>query len=135
MPFRHGKATTFTIDSVSLSAFCTNVDLAIDVDMADTTTFGASWKTAVAGVPGGKMTLTGDYDPTITTGPAWKLAALVLAAAPVTAAYNPGGAAGASGDWTLTSVYVSNYSESAPVGGVATFKADLFVNAAPSRHV
>ena len=135
MAFRHGKATTLTIDSVALTAFCTSVDFNLDLDTADTTTFGATFKSAIAGLPGGKLSLSGDYDPTQTTGPAWKLAALLLAAAPVTAAYNPGGAAGAAGDWTFSSVIVTSYGETAGVGGVVTFKSDLLVNALPSRHV
>lgn len=135
MAFRHGKATTFTLNGQALTAFCESIDFNIDVDTADTAAFGATFKSAIAGLPGGKLSCSGLYDPTATTGPAAVIWGCITGGVPVTGAYCPGGAAGAAGDWTFTNgLLVTSYSESSPVGGMVTFKADMLVVALPSRH-
>jgi hypothetical protein len=129
MAFRHGKTAVVTVNAVDLSTFCNNLDFNVDVDTADTTTFGSTWKSAIAGVAGGKLSLTGDYDGTVTTGPSSALLLCIAGAVPVAVVHKPGG--------TLTgqrqnafNALVTSFSESSPVGGVVTFKADLLVTGA-----
>lgn len=136
MAFRHGKNAALTLNAGALAAFLTNVDLSFDVDAADTTTFGATWKSALAGVPAGKCDFTGNYDPTATTGPGAIVWACIAGAVPVTALIYPGGTAAGQALWTVTSgALVTSYSESSPVGGIVTFKGSFDITVLPVRTV
>lgn len=127
MAFKHGKAAEITVNSVALSTFCDTADLNIDIDTADTTTFGASWKTALAGLAGGSLELKGNFDPTTTTGPASALTSLI-GDDPFPVVYEPGGAA--SNQSRTFNAILTNYKESSPVGDKVTFSATLLVTGA-----
>jgi hypothetical protein len=136
MAFRHGKNAALTINSGALAAFLTNADFSTDLDTADTTTWGATWKSAVAGIPGGKIDFSGNYDPTATTGPGAILFPLLTAGTAVTALWYPGGNVSGQSLYTITSgVIVTAYSESSPVGGVVTFKGSVLIVVLPVRTV
>lgn len=136
MAFRHGKNAALTLNTKDLSTFMTSMDTSWDLDMADTTTFGATWKSALAGVPGGKIDIAGNYDPTATTGPGAVLWAAFTGAVPVTGLVYPGGTASGQALWTITSgCLVTSYSESSPVGGIVTWKASIDVVVLPVRTV
>jgi hypothetical protein len=129
MPFRHGKNAEITVNAIVLSTFGTNIDFAVDVDTADTTTFGSGWKSALAGIPGAKLDLTGDYDGTVTTGPASALMACIAAGVPVAVVHKPGGTLAGQRTNSFNAI-VTSYAESSPVGGIITFKAGLLVTGA-----
>src|SRR3990167_6695494 len=136
MAFRHGKNAALTINAGALAAFLNNVDFTTDLDTADTTTFGATWKTAVAGIPSGKIDFSGDYDPTATTGPGAILFPLVTAGTAVTVLFYPGGNITGQSLYTMTTGgIVTAYAESSPVGGVVTFKGAVQIIALPVRTV
>lgn len=129
MPFRHGKTAEITVNAVNLSAFCTNADFAVDVDTGDTTTFGSTWKSALAGVPGAKLDIVGDYDGTASTGPAAAIMACITGGVPVAVVHKPGGTL--TGQRTNSfNALVTNYQESSPVGGIITFRASLLTTGA-----
>jgi len=124
--FRHGKAGAFWLGTNNLSTFCDQLDLSIDVDTSDTSTFGVGWKTAITGLIGGTLSLSGSYDPTVTTGPA---AVLLTAIANGTAwafSHFPGGSVTGQRS-NVGSCFVTNYSESSPVADKVTFSAELLV--------
>lgn len=129
MAFRHGKNAVITVNAVDLSAFCDNLDLNINVDTADTTTFGSTWKSAIAGVAGGKLSITGDYDGTVTTGPASAILTCVAGAVPVAVVHKPGGTLTGQRTNSFNAI-VTSYDEASPVGGTITFKCDLLVTGA-----
>lgn len=129
MAFRHGKNAQISVNAVDLSSFCNNLDLSIDVDTADTTTFGSTWKSAVVGLPGAKLDLTGDFDPTTTTGPASALFTVITGGAAVAVVHKPGGTLTGQRTNSFNAILTS-YSESSPVGGVVTFKASMLVTGA-----
>lgn len=136
MAFRHGKNAALTVNSGALATFLTNVDFSTDLDVADTTTFGSTWKSAIAGIPGGKIDFSGNYDPTASTGPGAILFPLVTAGTVVTVLFYPGGNASGQSLYTMTNGgIVINYSESSPVGGVVTFKGSIQIVALPVRSV
>jgi hypothetical protein len=136
MAFKHGKSGALTINSGALAAFLTNIDFSTDLDTADTTTFGATWKTAVSGVPGGKIDFSGNYDPTASTGPGAILFPLVTAGTAVTGLFYPGGTASGQILYTITTgCIVTSYSESTPVGGQVTFKGSVLIVVLPVRTV
>ena len=128
MAFRHGRYAEITVNSVDLSIFCNSADLGIDVDTADTSTFTATWKTALAGLAGGKLDLKGDYDPTGTTGPADVFQGLI-GADPFAVVVYPGGNTSGQGSRAFNAILTS-YAESSPVGGVVTFSASLLITGA-----
>lgn len=136
MAFRHGSKAALTLNAVVLSTFCDSVGFDIDVDAADTTTLGATWKTAIAGLPGGKLDLSGYYDPTASTGPSAVIWGIIAGGVPVTGIYEPGGNTTGQVRWTFTSgILVTSYSETSPVGGVVRFKASCQVVILPTRVV
>jgi hypothetical protein len=136
MAFRHGKNGALTINAGALAAFLNNIDFSTDLDTADTTTFGATWKTAVAGIPSGKIDFSGFYDPTATTGPGAILFPLVTAGTAVTALFYPGGNTSGQSLYTMTTgVIVTNYSESGAVGGAVAFKGSVLIIVLPVRSV
>jgi hypothetical protein len=113
-----------TVNAVDISAFCTSLDLSIDQDTGETTTFGSSWKSFIAGTMGGKLSIQGDYDGTVTTGPASAILLAQATAVPIAVVHKPGGTL--SGQRTNSfNALITSYAETSPVGGVITFKADL----------
>lgn len=126
MAFRHGKYAEITVNSNDLSAFCDSAELSIDVDTAETSTFGSDWKTHLAGLAGGTIELSGNYDPTATTGPAAVLMALIGAAAFPVVLF-PGGDVTGQRSHTFNAILTS-YSESSPVGDKVTFSASLLAD-------
>ncbi len=124
MAFRHGKNAEITVNGSALSAFCTSADFAVDVDTAETTTFGSAWKSFLAGVPGAKLDLVGDYDGTASTGPAAVLMGCIAGGVAVAVVHKPGGTLTGQRTNSFNAI-VTSYAESSPVGGVITFKAGL----------
>src|SRR5512139_2938602 len=126
MAFRHGSKAALTVNAGALAAFLDNVDFSTDLDVADTTTFGATWKTSVAGVPGGTISFSGIYDPTASTGPGAILFPLVTAGTAVTVLFYPGGNVAGQALYTMTNGgIVTSYNESSPVGGAVTFNGTI----------
>ena len=125
MAFRHGRLAELTVNGSAMSTFCDSMDLSIDVDAADTTTFTKSWKTAIAGLAGGSLEISGNYDPTASTGPAAILTALI-GADPFTVVAYPGG--NTSGQVSRSfSAILTAYKEGSPVGDKVSFSATLMV--------
>ena len=70
MAFSHGKGTYFGLDDSSgslrdISTYVTSVDMSITADTAETTTFGSTSKSFVAGVKDGTFSIEGIWDPTV----------------------------------------------------------------------
>lgn len=129
MPFRHGKTAEITVNGTSITTFGVQADFSIDVDTGDTTTFGSAWKSALAGVPGAKLDITGDYDGTAATGPAAVFLACITGGVPVAVVHKPGGTLTGQRTNSFNAI-VTNYTESSPVGGIVSFKASLLVTGA-----
>jgi hypothetical protein len=134
--FRHGKNAALTLATKDLSTFMDNLDMSFDLPTADTTAFGATWTSALAGIPTGKIDISGFYDPTATTGPGAVLFPLVTAGTASTALVYPGGNVSGQSLYTITSgCIVTSYAESSPVGGVVSFKASMDIVVLPVRTV
>lgn len=136
MAFRHGSKGALTLNTKDLQTFIDNIDFTVDVDEADTTSFGATWKSALPGVPGGKLEISGKYDPTATTGPGAVLWPAFTGGTPVTGLFYPGGNVAGQTLWTITTgCLVTSYAEGVPVGGIITFKASIDIVVLPVRTV
>jgi hypothetical protein len=93
MAFVHGRLAEFTVNSVVLSTFCDELTISVEVDTAETTTFGDAWKKFIAGTAGGTLDIGGSWDPTTTTGPASAIYGIIAGGVAVTFIAEPGGAA------------------------------------------
>jgi len=112
MPFRHGRNTAIYFNSKDVSAYLNDAGIDVDVDTSDTTTFQATWKTALVGQAAAKLGFQGLYDPTLTD-----LAASVgvdFGANVLT--YCPAGALAVGDRARLINVATTAYAESSPVG-------------------
>jgi hypothetical protein len=128
MAFRHGRFAEITVAGNDLSAFCDSADINIDIDTAETTTFGASWKRHIPGLAGAQLDGGGNYDPTATTGPAAVLTGLI-GDDPFAVVLHPGGDVTGQIQHSFNAILTS-YKESSPVGDKVTFTFSLLVDGA-----
>lgn len=131
MAFVHGKGTKFKIDTgadalTDISAYLNNVDVSWEVDTPETTTFGNSDRTYIAGLRNATISIAGIWDATLDA---------VIASQPAGATtllnfeYGPAGLTGGLVKYSGTCLLTS-YSLGSPVDGVATFSADYQVSGA-----
>lgn len=120
MSFKHGKGSTVNLGSYDVSAYLNSADLSIDLDVADTTVFGSTWKTEAAGSFGSKFEFGGFYDPANV-----KFTSLVDSLLPAPLTYCPAGSAAIGDDARLLSAEAASYAESSPVGGMVAVKGSL----------
>lgn len=133
MSFVHGKGSKFSItDSGAverdLSAYLTNVELPLEIDLPDSTTLGASaHRHQVVGLKDATITLTGFFDSTATSGPHVVLSGLYGFANASTFKYGPEGSS--SGKVRFTgAARLRSYRTNAPVDGLVPFTAELAVD-------
>jgi hypothetical protein len=112
--FKHGSKAAIWLGSADISPYFNDASFAVDIDTADTTTFGATWKTAIAGIGGGKVDFKGLYDPTFTT--LWGL----IADAGDILTFGPSGVSAVGDAVRLFNIETTSYAESSPVGGVVS---------------
>lgn len=128
MAFKHGRLAEVTVATKALSVYSDTADIAIKVAMANTTTFTATWDTFISGVAGATLTLSGDYDPTITVGPASVLLAQIALnqAGTVTAVifYPAGNNAGQGTSHTFNAL-LGDYTESSKIGDKVMWSCSL----------
>jgi len=138
MAFTHGRNAAFYLtDTVAtqrnLSAFIDNVEVSWDADASETTTLGNAAKTFLPGLDSGSITLSGKWDSGSTATPDQYLTGLLSAGTIVPSwTYFPAGSASGrpymSGAGVLT-----NYSASAPVDDIVTWKASVTTSGAITR--
>jgi hypothetical protein len=133
MSFVHGKKTKVLLNAIDISAFLDSFtfgDQSIDVN--ETTTFGATYKTYLAGYSDGTSAMTGKYDGAASAIDS-QLSALI-GADPVPLVYHPEGL-GTGKPTKTVQVVLTSYSTSAPVGDVVTFSAGFQFSSAVVRTV
>ena len=119
--FRYGAKALVTVNAVDLSAYCDDAGLDVGIDTAETTTFSATWKTFIEGLAVAKFSLKGNFDPTVTTGPAAVLTGLIGGGAK-SVVFNPAGTATGELKRTVSAILTA-YTEGSPVGGKVSFTA------------
>lgn len=112
MAFKHGKNTQVLFNGTDLSGYLNAADLELAVDTADTTAFGSSWKTALAGTAGVTFSCGGFYDVTLTA----LNTALTVDSGVLT--FCPGGGSAIGDRARLVAVTGTSYAESVLVGDV-----------------
>lgn len=132
MAFRHGSKAQLTVNGVDLSTFCDSIELSISPETADTTAFGSTWRTMIPGLIGASLSVSGNYDPTASTGPADAIFAAITAqntAGYVAVVDKPGGTATGQRTNSFNAI-VSGYTESSAVDDKVTFGFELTVTGA-----
>jgi hypothetical protein len=129
MAFVHGKNAHFTIDDSggtprNLSAFLTEVTFPRQMDMAETSVFGNTYKTYIQGLGDASLSISGRWDPTATTGPDAVLSGLIGAATASDFSYGPAGDGSGAIEFT-GSVYLTSYEISASINDVISFSAQF----------
>jgi hypothetical protein len=142
MAFVHGKNSIIKVDNAAgtltdISSVTNSVELPRSLDTGETTTFGTSAKTFIAGLNDGTVSISGLYDPAVDA----TLSAAVDAVANGTLAsasveWSPAGLpASATKPTFKLEVIWTSYSVSAGVGDVETFKLEGQRTGATTRAV
>ncbi len=130
MAFKHGRLAEVTVATKALSLYCDTADLTMKVDTADVSVFTNSYKQYIAGLAGVTLTLAGDYDPTVTTGPASVFIAQIALnqAGTVTACvfYPAGNNAGQGTSHTFNAI-MTDYKEASKTNTAVRFDVTLLV--------
>jgi len=142
--FRHGKNATFKLGTTGTPTVLADISTTVDsvsfprqMDLAETTTFGAGARTYIPGFPNQTFSISGKFD--ATTDAQLSNLAGDTSGIPVCIQYRPEGtgasrvqydAVGGSGQ---PGVYITNYSISSPVNDVVTFTAECTTSGVITR--
>lgn len=126
MALIHGRLTVVKINAVDISAYVKQSEISRELDEHDVTTYGQQGHVVRAGLQGGKFTMNGVYDTTLSTGPRAVLNALITAGANVTLVRQPEGT-GTGKAQDSVSVMPKSYVETSPADDYVTwsFEATL----------
>ena len=136
--FRHGKIAAFKLDDSAgvlrdLSTSLDNVDFPRTADLAETTAFGATGKSFLVGLPDNRITISGHFDATATTGPDVVLSGIIGVEQTQTFEYGPEGTPTGRVRYTGECRLVS-YEIGSPVGDKVSFSAELTVDGTVTRN-
>ena len=136
MAFTHGKSANLKVnDGGSLrdySVYLSEASLPSERDLIETTTFGATGKSFVAGIAGWTIPISGYFDPTMD---GWLATMMGLDTAQAFEYYPAGTPVGPTKPKYLGSVICSKYEVATSVDGVATFSAEFSVSGTVTRNV
>jgi len=127
MAFVHGKGSYFSVDDASgternLTTYLTEVSFPRDVDIADTSVFGNTYKTGIPGLAGVTCSISGKYDSTATSGPDVVLSGLLTATSTSTIKYGPEGSSSGKVRYT-GEFWCTSYQVTGSIGDVVSFTA------------
>ena len=135
MSFTHGKVTVFKLDNsggslVDLSSYLTSVSFPRAQELAETTTFGATAKTFIAGFGDATISIEGNWDPT----PDAQLNSVMGQAATLSFEYGPEGSSNGVDAKYYGECILTSYETSSGINDVTTFSAEFQVSGAVSRN-
>ena len=150
MAFIHGKASAIAVASAAgagnfkdMTAYTNQVTLPRNIDMAETSVFGNTYKTYIQGLADATISIQGRYDAVATVGPDVVLSGLIGLSTPVTLLYAPAGytgafanpipAASATQPYVYGQVYLASYEITSQIGDVVSFQASFQLASALTR--
>jgi hypothetical protein len=127
--FRHGKSTKVYFDQYDLSPYLNDVSVQQSADASETTSFGQSAKTYIAGLQDAKITAKGMFDGVSTDGSDVILPPTLGSTSDSTVSYFPDGfvdaSAGSARVAKLARVLSTSYEVSSPVADIVSISAEL----------
>jgi hypothetical protein len=131
MAFVHGKNTVFKVDDSggtlrTISAYVTSVDFPQTADTAETTAFGSTNKSYVAGVKDATVSIEGIWDPTV-DGYLYGIVGQT-----VSIEYGPEGATALDKKYTCEAI-CTNYTPPSSIDDAVKFSAEFQVSGAVTR--
>lgn len=130
MAFIHGKATVFKVNSKDISIYCKQSEWSDEADEHDVTGYGAQGHGYFGGLHNGKVTVSGTYDSTASTGPRAVLAGIVGTNVPVIR--QPEGT-GTTKPQDSATCHAKSYVETSPVADMVTWSAEFTVSGVTDR--
>lgn len=118
----HGKKTVFKLDAVDWSAYCNNSQITLTTATTDTTTYGKNSVVKDAALNDGKLSVSGFYDTTASTGP--RAAFLAIRGTKVAFVHQPEGT-GTGLPQDTGDCIVTNYVQTHPVADYVTWSIDI----------
>jgi hypothetical protein len=127
--FRHGQNTRVFFDQYNLSPYLNEATATVEVEPAETSAFGTSAKTYIAGLQDGKVSASGMFDGQSVDGVDTVLNPILGSATDSILSYFPDGYAqptgGAGRRAKLAAVMAVNYEVSSPVGDLVSVSAEF----------
>lgn len=130
----HGRSVQFTYGTNDVSPYLTSVQFEQDNDTHDTTTFGSTGHTFIAGLTNGKITIQGLWDKTALVGSKTVFQAKVGTSAATAFVYGPEGTTTGNVKYSGNAV-LESYVESAPVADLVTVNVVLQISGAVTAGV
>lgn len=125
MAFKHGRNAIILIDQFDVSAYFMGSDESTEIDLPDTTTYGASaHRRQVVGLKDGTMSLQGYHD-TVAGGSQAVLVAIYGGAAASVVTKGPEGGAAIGLPATMLSAREKSLKSGSPVDGVVPISSEL----------
>lgn len=123
MAFRHGKDTFVSVDGVDLSAFTNSTSFGDETEANETTTYGRTRKTYIAGMGDGKITIGGPADDGAAAARK-TLKPLKAAGTEVQFIFRPYGV-GSGKQQSIVNVIITSFNDSAEVGDVVKWTCEM----------
>lgn len=130
----HGKNSEFTLATVDLTTFLSDISFPRTADMAETSAMGQDSKTYVKGLEDATISLSGQWDGTASTGPDDTLNTAYFGEAAVAWEYRPEGT-GVGFVQYSGNAFVTSYQPSSSVADAVLFTADLQITGDVTRTV
>jgi hypothetical protein len=134
MAFVHGKNTSVLYNGTDLSAYFNEASISQDVETAETTAFGSTAKTYIAGLKDGTMSMSGMFDGSTDAIDAVLTATLGATAADV-ATVVPAGLSTAGVSTFSSEVRETSYEISSPVSDVVAANLEVQATGGVDRGV
>lgn len=129
-----GKLANFSFNSVQIEDELNSIEMSVDVELPEVTSFGDVAGTFVEGLPTSSFSVSGFFDGAASQGDATIFGRIGSGSAAFV--FQPtGGAAGGSDPNYTGSAFVKSYKIKAEVGGAVTYGAEFQVSGALARAV
>lgn len=121
MPFKHGRLAALYLGGNDVSPYFASADWAAKMTPADVTTFGAAWKSAIAGLADSTLTASGYYDSAYPAGGNDAVVQATLQVDNAVVTYLPAGGLAIGDQARLILAETTDLKRGSKIGGAITF--------------